>query len=491
MQGEEAVLRYHEATKHSPWTVRRGVHRLDWSNEPRLFKVYPDLPPLPLPRHLPDTGVFAVEAVNGSGGDRRPDLAGLAGLLLYSAGILRRVRRPWGEVAFRAAPCTGALYHVEIYLVCTDLAGLDAGVYHFDPQEFALRRLRSGDFRGVVGDAAAEEAREPAVLVLTSMWPRNAWKYRARAYRHAFWDTGTILANLLALASAHGIPARVVVGFADTELERLLELDPAHELPVAVVPLGAPEVPAPPAPPVPALGHRVAPVLRRKIHEPLVVEAHEATRLHRAEDVRRWRAARVQVARDPVGPLVDLRRAERLPAARVEDAIRRRRSTRQFSAAAVPFPVFSEILAACYAPVPADFPTPLTVPHLLVHAVEDLPPGVYVYHTGRQALELLRPGEFRQEAGFCALEQPAAAAAAVDVAFLAPLPRVVGSLGPRGYRAAQLEGGIRGGRVYLLAHAFGMRATALTFYDDELVRLLGQDPEEWGVMFLAVFGRRP
>ena len=37
----------------------------------------------------------------------------------------------------------------------------------------------------------------PVTLVLTAIAWRNTWKYRARAYRHFFWDAGTLLANLL------------------------------------------------------------------------------------------------------------------------------------------------------------------------------------------------------------------------------------------------------------------------------------------------------
>ena len=52
---------------------------------------------------------------------------------------------------FRAAPSTGALYQTEAYVVAGEVAGLAAGVYHFGPGDFALRRLREGDFRGAVG----------------------------------------------------------------------------------------------------------------------------------------------------------------------------------------------------------------------------------------------------------------------------------------------------------------------------------------------------
>jgi hypothetical protein len=62
-----------------------------------------------------------------------PDLQSLAELLYLSAGITRQRKYPGGELYFRAAACTGALYEVELYLVCGDLVDLEAGVYHFAP----------------------------------------------------------------------------------------------------------------------------------------------------------------------------------------------------------------------------------------------------------------------------------------------------------------------------------------------------------------------
>src|SRR5262249_44240019 len=141
------------------------------------------------------------------------DLRLLAHLLYFSAGVLRHRTYPGGEVFYRAAACTGALYHIDVYVACATLPDLDAGLYHFGPHDFALRRLRAGDHRATLlaaaaGDAAIRDA--PAVLVYSSTFWRNAWKYRARAYRHCFWDSGTILANLLAVASSVGLPVRIV-----------------------------------------------------------------------------------------------------------------------------------------------------------------------------------------------------------------------------------------------------------------------------------------
>ena len=194
--------RYHDATKHSPVSVRRDPHFLDWANQPRPFKIYADLDPIPLPRDLPQTGVAALSAIAATGvaagAGARPDLRALAHVLYFAAGITKRRTYPGGELLFRAASCTGALYEIELYVVCGDLADLAAGVYHFNPGDMALRRLRAGDWRAAVEGVPAAAA----MIVSTGTYWRNAWKYQARTYRHFGWDNGTLLANLLAAAAA-------------------------------------------------------------------------------------------------------------------------------------------------------------------------------------------------------------------------------------------------------------------------------------------------
>ena len=152
---------------------------------------------------------------------------------------------------FRAAASTGALYQTEVYVVAGDVAGLDPGVYHFSPGDFSLRRLRAGDFRAALAVAAADDALAgaEATVVLSGIYWRNAWKYQARAYRHLFWDAGTLLANLLAAARALGTPARVVTGFVEREVNGLFGLDAEKEGALVLVPVGI-EGPAAAAPPV-------------------------------------------------------------------------------------------------------------------------------------------------------------------------------------------------------------------------------------------------
>src|SRR5262249_4452570 len=56
--------------------------------------------------------------------------------------------------------------------------------------------------------------------------------------RHIYWDGGTMLSQLLALAGSAGIEAGLVTRFPDTALDVLVGADGMHEFSVAVVWLG-------------------------------------------------------------------------------------------------------------------------------------------------------------------------------------------------------------------------------------------------------------
>src|SRR3970040_113699 len=179
----EAAWPYHDGTKHSYQSIRTNAHYLDWENQPIPFKIYSGLEPIPLRHQLSSSGTPAFAAIAGitapSDESVRPTSKTLAEILFLSAGVTRRRSYPGGEMLFRAAACTGALYHIDLYLACGDLDDLEAGGYHFSPNDFALRRLRQGDYRAVLVRASGREpsiVNAPAMLVCVSTFWRNAWK---------------------------------------------------------------------------------------------------------------------------------------------------------------------------------------------------------------------------------------------------------------------------------------------------------------------------
>lgn len=499
-----ATWRYHNGTKHSYLSVRRSRHYLDWANQPLPFKIYRNLPSLRLPRSVPPFSMSALAAISklecAVAAERLPDLNELAQLFYFSAGIMKRKQYPGGEICFRAASCTGALYEIELYLVCGDLPELSAGVYQFAPYDFSLHRLREGDYRGVLVEATAREpatARAPAIIICTGTYWRNAWKYQARTYRHFYWDNGTILANLLAAAAALALPARLVMGFVDQEVNRLLDLNTEKEVAISMVALGRSEKQPPPAPKeIAPLNLETVPLSPSEVDYPAMREMHAASMLKSAEEVQSWRGSAPHSEATPTaGRLYPLEPAADLEAAglRLDETIVRRGSTREFAREPIGFREFSTMIYAATRGIPADFLEPpgtlLNELYIIANAVEGLPSGAYYFNRERQALELLKEGDFREQAGYLGLEQELPADASADVFFMAALEPILKRFGNRGYRAVQLEAGIMGGKLYLASYAQRLGATGLTFYDDDVTAFFSPHAASKSAIFLMALGR--
>jgi len=500
-----AAWKYHDGTKHSYWSIRTNPHILDWANRPQPFKIYPNIEPLRLSRDVPQTGVAALSAISepvlSSGADSVPDLQDLARILYFSAGITKQRKYPGGEIYFRAAACTGALYEIELYVVTGDLAGLDAGMYHFNPADVSLRLLRKGDFRGNLAQATAMEpavAHAPAMITCTGTYWRNAWKYQARTYRHFGWDNGTLLANLLAVSAASGLSAEIVLGFVDAEVNRLLDLDTRREVSLCLVPIGRTSQSSPPTPrEAPALGLETIPLSEREIDYPAMLEMHEASSLESEEEVAEWRGKQPALAFSALGgEEVQLQRLpeQEQPKDTIEQVILRRGSSRTFDqTASITLAQLSTILACATRGLPADFLEPpgaqLNDLYLIVHSVHGLKPGAYFFRRERNTLELLKEGEFRAEAHHLGLGQQLPAEACVDIFFLADLERILERYGNRGYRAVQLEAGAVGGRMYLAAYAERLGATGLTFFDDDVTNFFSPHAKGKSAIFLLAIGK--
>lgn len=512
-----AAWEYHDGTKHSPESIRRSRHYLDWANQPRPYKLYATLEGLALPRNLASSQAPVLEAISSfevaRDRPRAPGLSTLTTVLQHSAGITKHLRYPGGLMPFRAASCTGALYHIELYIICGQRPDLDAGVYQFGVHDLALRRLRAGDFRGALTRAAGGEQAvtdAPAVVVCTSTFWRNSWKYESRTYRHGFWDSGTILANMLAMAAAHDLPARVIAGFVDHEVNRLVDVDGQREAALTLVPLGFDPATRPgSSPTVEELGLKTVALSPTEVDYPAIRAMHAASSLHSPAEVARWRDAAPRAGRRSAGistaeqgepstppggliPLEPLALAG-VPSEPIESVIHRRGSSRRFEQAPISFESLCTMLDRTTGGIPADFLGPpamsLNDVYLIVNAVDGLQSGAYVYHPDRHALEMLKAGSFREQAGYLALTQRLAADAAVNIYFLADLRPVLSALGNRGYRAAQLEASIRAGKLYLAAYALGLGATGLTFFDDEVTAFFSPHAQGKSVMFLIALGR--
>ncbi len=489
---------YHDRSNHSPADVRDDAFSLDESIRPRPYKLYADRPRVDLDRIRPPQGpalATVAERVADplAGADATPpdppDRETVATLCYEASGVTQAVDADGETVRFRAASCTGKLYHVDLYLVCGDAGDLPAGVYHFDPDGFALDVLREGDYRAALADAAggSSAVREaPLTVVATSTWWRNAWKYRERTYRHAFWDAGTVLANLLAASHALDYRAGVETAFADRTVAALLGVDTDEEAPLSLVPVGA-GAPAPASPDVDPLDLETVPYSEATVDYPLIRDAYDASSVADGAAAAAW-AGDLPVEAVGTRPPGD---GERVPLDPVDDetasarplaaTVRRRRSCREYAVRPLGGRKLATILDRAVRGVPADWTPPsgtglsLNDVYVLSTNTTAVPRGTYQYHPGETALERIGPATDGDKTRL-AFGQGWAGDAHVNVYLATDVDAVVDRLGNRGYRLAQLEAGVVLGRLYLATYAHrDLGGTGLTFDDDAVADHLATD----------------
>jgi SagB-type dehydrogenase family enzyme len=302
---------------------------------------------------------------------------------------------------------------------------------------------------------------------------------------------------LLAVAAADALPSRVVYGFVDETVTTLLGLDGLREAPLVLAAVGYDPRATAPNRGAAAISLETLPLSAREVDYPAIREMQAASSLQTPEEVRAWRASAPPLLEGPPvsAALVSLHPPDdaAVPADRIDAVIRRRGSARRFVRQSISFAQLSAMLERSTHGVPTDCAGPPSgmVPndiYLIVHAVDGLSAGSYVYHRDRNALELLRAGSFRREAGHLALGQDLAADASVDIYVLCNLETVLARFGNRGYRVAQLDAAITGGKLYLSAYALHLGATGLTFFDDDATEFFSPHAAGKSVMFLVALG---
>jgi hypothetical protein len=444
----------HRLTSYVPdreWTEPLDDERIvadfplnDMAHLPMPYKRYDDdLPRVLLPTDLSGAGAAtrAVLAGTAEVPDARLDLAGLARLLFLSAGVTRTTERHGVRMLFRAAGSAGARFPLELYVAvpADDGTGRDddvpAGVHWYDPEAHAL-----------VTVGPPPGGASPAVVVTGIPW-RTGWRYRERGFRHIYWDAGTMLAQLLALADSAGLPARLFTRFADDEVSGLVGADGVQEFPVAVVALGAGD---------PAL-HPTADAMSGHqdpdaVVFPLVTDAQRAGRQpHLGPELARGA---------PVG--LTAPSADDAP---VDDVILRKGSVRRLRAdASVPTEALVDAMTLALRGV--------DVPHWVgVNAVDGVPTGIHRWPDLDTPVRPLPESECRHELHRAALEQ----GLAHDASFVAMSGVDLATLDDHGYREAQLLAGLVEGRLHLAAWSLGLAASGMTFRDADLSALLGAD----------------
>ena len=516
------ALDYHESTKHSEISLMTSRHYLDLDNRPLPFKVYTELLSYPLPLDFSQHTLNAITSISRiypqTSENAAPDITrtnlnskSLAEILFFSGGITREIKYPLSTYYMRAASATGALYPIELYIVCQDLADLKAGVYHFDPADFRLTQIRTGDYRSELAAAAGDNKSiitSPITIIFTSIAWRNAWKYQARSYRHWFWDSGVIAANLLATTVSMGLPTRLIMGFVDDKISQLLCVEDHREAAVVMATIGIglskdllpKEDKLIPYLPIP----KIRPLSKKgETDYPEIWILNDSSKLFSKEEVKEW----INEDNPSIIPVYKQSSAlaeilDRQPLSRDQynssnvpnlcEVILRRGSSRRFSRSSVSFSVLSTILQSSTRGVPLDIfkenGDSLIDIYLIANDINGITPGGYFFNRNSQSLEQLKRNVSRNMSGYLCLGQSLFSDASAVFFLMTDLQSVLKSLGNRGYRASQFEAGVIVGKIYLAAYAQQIGASGSTFFDDAVTEFFSPHASNKSTMIVVGIG---
>jgi SagB-type dehydrogenase family enzyme len=139
------------------------------------------------------------------------------GDLLYRTARVRRLGAgtPDGPSGYDCAsgytdrpyPSGGDAYELELYVSVNDCAGLDRGVYHYEPLGHRLEpvhadRIAAEELLEATRIAAGSGALPPVLISLTARFRRLSWRYEGLAYRLVLLNAGTLMQNLYLVSTA-------------------------------------------------------------------------------------------------------------------------------------------------------------------------------------------------------------------------------------------------------------------------------------------------
>ncbi len=508
------ALAYHQASKHHLDRYAPGPGGLDWANQPDPFRRYAGASRIELPLRADSLAASFATVRRGERPAAYPlERDAVAILFELALGLSAWKQHGGSRWALRCNPSSGNLHPTEGYLVCPELPGLAAGVYHYLSHDHALEQ-RAAPSAAPWGN----ELRGGAVLALTGIHWREAWKYGLRAYRYCQHDCGHAIAAVAYAAAALGWRASVLAGWGDAALATLLGLDRPDDF--ADAEPESPEIAlwvGPEPPPADLSPRTLAHGLSFSGHANRL--SHSRVEWPGIEEVKRAAERPNGISLSPFRPPARPPPVESDCRASAATLIRQRRSAVAFDgatslAAERWFGMLDALLPRPNVPPLDSWPWPPRVhPLLFAHRIDGVAPGLYLLARKAEALAELREvlhggwdwsrverapehlplyrltvGDARDAARTISCHQDIAADSCFAVGFLTEFAGPLQDA-PWAYRELLWETGLLGQILYLEAEAAGIRATGIgCFFDDAMHRLLGLDNPAWQSLYHFTVG---
>jgi len=189
------ILEGYDSTNHSYQSVRGGGRFINWSAQPRAYKIYPK---------------FFVRVPFERLGTKAAFLKELAAI------NFEKKISAYESYQLRSIPSAGALYPNEIYLQVRGVEGLEDGVYHYESFSSSLVFLApvSASY-GLEFFLSDTRLVKGFLFFISAAYFRSSWKYGDRAIRYCYLDAGHILGALEAVTSQQAATSCTLGGSFD------------------------------------------------------------------------------------------------------------------------------------------------------------------------------------------------------------------------------------------------------------------------------------
>jgi SagB-type dehydrogenase family enzyme len=410
---------YHAKTKHSYNSVRSNPNRLDWEDQPSVYKHYPA-----------EYKRFSLKKEN------KEDQ-----FLYHIAGLSARKSYPGGEYYLRINPSAGALYPNELYMQIRGVEGKEDGIYHFEVSSSSLTLLYRLDEReGLEPYLGYKTAMRGYLFLVSAIYWRSAWKYKDRAFRYCLLDAGHLLGCIeaSALMIPHATQMRYIM--QRKKLNHMFGVEDKEWF------VGGASVA------VPMKGVDVTPVA---FSLPFV----DGSRTYEPNEI-------IQQAYAETMQMRSCRSGVKAPRftyekEKLKETIFTRRSQRGFERESITKGQFNYLMDILAQPVLSDCDEAVNI-YVVINRVLDMPLGLYKDN------QYLKYGDFSKEAGYLSLEQYNLSAQGALAFFL--------TSNGKNYQALYQKAGIIGHRLYIASGYLGLGCSGIgAYYDDEVSLFLGNE----------------
>jgi SagB-type dehydrogenase family enzyme len=392
----------------------------------------------------------------------------------------------------------GALFPCELYILVSPGQELAAGLYHYDPAHHVLDLLYDGNVTPMLLNTLDQppESQPAYMLLFSSLFWKDAFKYQEFSYRLQGLDIGCLLAQTQTVAGFYDLRSMLHFCFLDRQLNQLLGLEYLEESVYAVITLeedlshGTRDMRLQNEPNIFATGEFSGPPKTLERYD-LISRWPLLEAVHRASCIEKWEDVQARQTLPPLlSPAQESNLGIKLPS--VEYTHQRTHATRRRSAQPEQFrprQLTLQQLALLLHTAQQGYQGDLDgeVPHLahtllycMIMHVEDVPPGIYAYQAERHLLRQVHSREFLQvfhRAQYYL--QPSVYNLSLCIIPAGNYARGFSVYGDRWYRLQNMEAGMMVQRLYLAAAMSNLGCRASLGYNDELIDKLLDLPSDY------------